>query len=162
MLGIDKMFDEKKLHEELKNFNEQHANEATDKIVGMLGAANNPEIREVCNILINDIVRDFKENGLSNVSETLMKVAENAKRNIDINKMRKTADSMKHFMANGQEAMKDMKDANGNPIGQQLINSMSVPLSMMNMMQQRFPSQAQSQSQSQTQSNTLPSDPQPK
>jgi len=134
MLGVDKMFDEKKLQEELKGFTDEHASQATDKIVGLLGASDKPEVREVCNTLIKDIVADFKINGMSNVGETLKKVAENAKMTIDPNKMKQTAHSMKGFMANGQEAMKDMKDANGNPIGQQLMNSMNIPLSMMNMM----------------------------
>ncbi|VBB18295.1 hypothetical protein YASMINEVIRUS_758 [Yasminevirus sp. GU-2018] len=134
MLGVDKMFDEQKLQDELKNFNEQHATEATDRIVGLLGASNNPEVREVCNVLIKDIVSNFKQNGINNVGDTLMKVAENAKKTIDAKKMQQTAESMKYFMANSQETMKDMKDANGNPIGQQLMNSMAVPLSMMNLM----------------------------
>lgn len=134
MLGVDKMFDEKKLQEELKNFNDDNAEEATDKIMGLLGASNKPEVREVCNTLIKDIVSNFKENGIANIGDTLKKVAENAKTSIDPNKMKKTASSMQNFMANGQESMKDMKDANGNPIGQQFMNSMAVPLSMMKLM----------------------------
>jgi hypothetical protein len=145
MLGVDKMFDEKKLQEELKNFNEEHANEATDKIIGLLGATNNPEVREVCNTLIKDIVANFKENGISNVGDTLKKVAENAKMTIDPNKMKQTANSMQHFMANSQDTMKDMKDADGKPIGQQLMNSMSVPLSMMNFMSKQNPNAGQDQ-----------------
>jgi hypothetical protein len=134
MLGVDKMFDEKKLNEELKGIGDKQINEATERIVGLLGAADNPEVKEVCNILIQDIVSNFKENGISNVGDTLKKVAENAKHNIEINKMKKTAESMKYFMSNSQEKMKDMKDAAGNPIGQQLMNSMAVPMSMMNFM----------------------------
>ena len=139
MLGVDKMFDEKKLNEELKGIGDKQINEATEKIVGLLGASNNPEVKDVCNILIQDIVNNFKENGISNVGDTLKKVAENAKKNIEISKMRKTAESMKHFMANSQDKMKDMKDSNGNPIGQQMMNSMAVPLSMMNFMNKTAP-----------------------
>lgn len=139
MLGVDKMFDEKKLNEELKGIGDKQINEATEKIVGLLGASNNPEVKDVCNILIQDIVSNFKENGISNVGDTLKKVAENAKKNIEISKMRKTAESMKYFMANSQDKMKDMKDSNGNPIGQQMMNSMAVPLSMMNFMNKTAP-----------------------
>lgn len=139
MLGVDKMFDEKKLNEELKGIGDKQINEATEKIVGLLGASNNPEVKDVCNILIQDIVSNFKENGISNVGDTLKKVAENAKKNIEISKMRKTAESMKYFMANSQDKMKDMKDSNGNPIGQQMMNSMAVPLSMMNFMNKSAP-----------------------
>lgn len=133
-LGVDKMFDEKKLQEELKNFTDDHANEATDKIVGLLGASDKPEVREVCNTLIKDIVHGFKENGVSNIGVTLEKVANNAKISIDPNKMKQTASSMQYFMKNGQETMKDMKDSNGNPIGEQLMNSMAIPYNMMNFM----------------------------
>lgn len=140
-LGVDKMFDEKKLQEELQNFTEENANEATDKIVGLLGASNNTEVREVCNTLIKDIVYNFKENGVANIGDTLKQVATNAKMTIDPSKMKQTASSMQHFIANGQETMKDMKDANGNPIGQQLMNSMAVPLNMMNMMNISKPAQ---------------------
>lgn len=142
MLGVDKMFDEKKLNEELKNIGEDQINEATDRIVSMLGASNNQEVKEVCNVLIKDIVQNFKENGIGNVSDTLKRVAENAKKNIEINKMKKTAESMKFFMANSQEKMKDMKDSNGNPVGQQILNSMSVPMSMMNLMNFAMPKEA--------------------
>ncbi len=150
VLGVDKMFDEKKLNEELKGIGDDQINEATERIVGLMGAADNPEVKEVCNLLIQDIVSNFKENGISNVSETLRKVAENAKNTIDINKMQKTAKSMKFFMDNSQEKMKDLKDANGNPIGQQLMKNMAIPLSMMNFMtrgQEQGQKQAQKQSQ---------------
>jgi len=136
MLGVDinKMFDEKKLNEELKGIGDKQINEATEKIVDLLGAGNKPEVKEVCNMLIQDIVANFKENGIGNIGETLRKVTENAKQNIEISKMRRTAESMKYFMANSQEKMKDLKDANGNPIGQQIMNSMAGPMSMMNFM----------------------------
>ena len=138
-LGVEKMFDEKKLNEELKGIGDKQIIEATDKIIDLLGASNNPEVKDVCNTLIRDIVSNFKENGISNIGDTLKKVAENAKKNIDVGKMRKTAESMKYFMANSQDKMKDMKDSNGNPIGQQMMNSMAGPLSMLNFMNQSPP-----------------------
>jgi hypothetical protein len=134
MLGVDKMFDQQKLNEELKGIGEPQINEATEKIIGLLGAKNNPEVKEVCGILIRDLVTNLKENGINEIGETLRKVAEKAKKDIPMAKMQKTASSMQNFMANSQEKMKEMKDANGNPIGQQMMNSMSIPLSMMNMM----------------------------
>lgn len=132
MLNINKIFDEQKLNDQLKNIGDNQINEATEHIVKLLDAGENPEIKEVCNMLIQDIVENFKENGISNIGETLRKVAQNAKTNITIDKMKRTAESMKHFMANSQEKIKDMKDENGNPIGQKMMNTMAVPLSMMN------------------------------
>jgi hypothetical protein len=141
MLGVDKMFDENKLNEELKKVGEEQVSEATEKIAGLLGATNNPEVKEVCNVLIKDIVENFKENGISNIGETLKKVADKAKMNIEVSKMKKTAESMKSFMNTSQEKMKDMKDSNGNPIGQKFLDSMSVPMSMMNMMTKNMPAE---------------------
>jgi len=132
MLGVKNMLNEEKLKEELKNFSEDNAKEASDKILDLLGATGNSEIKDVCNILIADIVSNFKTNGLDNFGETLMKVAENAKTNIDAKKMKKTAEQMHHFMANSQDKLKNMKDADGNPIGEQLMK-MSGPLSMLNL-----------------------------
>ena len=37
-------------------------------------------------------------------------------------------------MENGKEQMKDLKDSNGNPIGEQLMDSLSGPMSMMKLM----------------------------
>lgn len=134
LLGVEKFFDEAKINEELKNIDDEQIHVATDKIVELLGASNNAEVKEVCNTLIVDILANFKQNGLNNIGDTLKIVAENARNKIDINKMRKTADSMKYFMNNSQDLMKDMKDDKGNPIGQQLLNSMAVPLGMINSM----------------------------
>lgn len=134
MLGVDKLFDEKQLNDQLKNIGDEQINEATSKITDMLGAANNPDIKEVCNTLIQDIVLNLKENGISNIGDTLMNVAKNARGKIEMDKMKKTAASVRSFMQNGKEKMKDMKDAEGNPIGEQLINSLAVPMSMLNRM----------------------------
>lgn len=135
MLGVNKLFDEKKLNEELKSIGTEQINEATEKIVGLLGAKDNKEIKETCNTLIKEIVSEFKENGIGNIGDTLKKVAESAKKTIDITKMKKTGESMHNFMTNSQDKLKEMKDSNGNPIGQQMLNSMAIPLSMMKFMQ---------------------------
>ena len=142
MLGVSKLFDVKKLEQELREGGDKQIEEATEKIIGLLGATNNPDVKDVCNILVQDIVNDFKENGISNIADTLKKVAGRAKQNIEISKMKKTAESMKYFMSNSQDKMKDMKDSSGNPIGEQLMNSMAVPLSMMNFMNSSPPAGA--------------------
>ena len=136
MMGVDKMFDEEKLNEQLKNLNDSQMKEATDGILKLMGAQNNPEVKEVCDLLVHDIVTQLKEGGfsLNNMSDTMFKVAENAKNNIDKNKMKKTVSSMKNFMENSHEKIKNMKDENGNPIGEQLMSKMAGPLNMINLM----------------------------
>lgn len=131
MLGVDKMIDEHKLDEQLKELGQEQVNEATEKIASLLGAENNAEIKEVCETLIQDIVANLKENGINNIGTTLQKVAQNARGKIELSKMQKTAESMQHFMANSQEKVKNLKDADGNPIGQDILNNLSLPMNML-------------------------------
>jgi hypothetical protein len=134
MLGVDKMLDEHKLDEQLKDIGQEQVDEATEKIASLLGAENNAEIKEVCETLIQDIVVNLRENGISNIGETLQKVAQNARGKIDMGKMQKTAESMKNFMTNSQEQVKNLKDDNGNPIGEELLNNLSMPINMLKSM----------------------------
>jgi hypothetical protein len=134
MLGVDKMLDEHKLDEQLRDIGQEQVNEATEKIASLLGAENNSEIKEVCETLIQDIVVNLRENGIGNIGETLQKVAQNARGKIELSKMQKTAESMKNFMANSQERVKNLKDENGNPIGEELLNNLSMPMNMLNAM----------------------------
>lgn len=134
MLGVDKMIDENKLDEQLKDIGQDQVNEATEKIATLLGAENNTEIKEVCETLIQDIVLNLKENGINNIGATLQKVAQNARGKIELSKMQKTAESMKNFMTRSQEQVKDLKDENGNLIGEELLNKLSLPMSMLNNM----------------------------
>jgi len=160
MMGVDKMFDETKLNEQLKNLTDTQMKEATDGILKLMGAQNNPEVKEVCDLLVHDIVSQLKEGGfnLNNMSDTMFKVAENAKDRIDMDKMRKTVSSMKNFMENSHEKIRNMKDENGNPIGEQLMSKMAGPLSMINLMNGMNipmpPPLSRSQSQTQTTQHT--------
>jgi len=134
MLGVDKMFDEKKINEQLSGMGDKEISEATERISALLGANGNSNVKEVCGDLVKEIVTNLRTNGLNNIGETLRTVAEKAKSKIDANKMKETASTMKNFMTNGQERLKDLKDEKGNPIGQQLLNNISTPLNLMKMM----------------------------
>lgn len=134
MLGIDKILNEETLKEQLKDIGEEQIKIASDKIAYMLNASNNQDVKEVCDFLVKDIVLQLKENGISNIGDTLKNVAKNAKGNIEMNKMKKTANKVKHFMDTGHEKIKDLKDEHGNPIGQQLLKSLAMPMNIMNIM----------------------------
>lgn len=134
MLGIDKILNEETLKQQLKDIGEEQVKIASDKIAYMLNATNNQDVKEVCDFLVKDIVAQLKENGISNIGDTLKNVAKNAKGNIEMNKMKKTAHKVKHFMDTGHEKIKDLKDENGNPIGQQLLKSLAMPMNIMNIM----------------------------
>ncbi len=128
-LGVEKYLNQEKLDEQLKNISDENIVEATDKITDFLGAHDNPEVKEVCNTLIIDIVNSLKENGTKDLGKTFNTIFQNAK-NIDQKKMRQTAISMQNFMANSQEKLMSMKDEHGNPIGANLLQSLSLPMQM--------------------------------
>ncbi len=124
-LGVDKLLDPSKLKEQLESIGDEQVGEATDKIIEMLGAQDNDDVKEVCGTLIKDIVTNLKQNGLSNIGETLMDIANQTKQKVNVDKMKKTALSMQNFMSNSSETMMNIKDDNGNPIGQNLLSMVS-------------------------------------
>ena len=137
MLQVDKIFNENKLNDELKNISDSQINEATDRIIELLGAGGNSDIKEVCGTLIQDIVESLRTNGINNISKTLKDVTDKARNIIEPNKMIQTAESMKSFMANSQDKLKDFKDPNtGNPIGESLMKNL--PTDFMNMFTKNF------------------------
>jgi hypothetical protein len=137
MMGINKFIDESKIQDELKNITSDDINNATDKITELLGSSGNPEIKEVCHTLINDIFNQINTNGIQNIGTVLMNVTENAKNTMDINKMTMASKAMGKFFANSENMIKEMKDDQGNPIGQDLFNKMKIPLNVVKMMNQQ-------------------------
>lgn len=113
MMGVEKLIDPEKLKEQLNDISDENVTEATDKIVDMLGAQNNSDVKEVCSTLIKDIVENLKTNGLSNIQETLMSVANNARTKLDVNKMKRTAEGMHSFMENSIGKLSTMTNENG-------------------------------------------------
>jgi len=134
MMGVENLISTDSLKKQLENLGSEHVDEATSKIVELLGAQDNDDVKEVCGTLIKDIVENLKTNGIQNIGSTLMDIANKTKGKINMEKMKQTASSMQHFMNNSTEKMKEMKDENGNPIGENLMNTLSSYMSMMNRM----------------------------
>ena len=134
MMGVESLISTENLKKQLENLGSEHVDEATSKIVEMLGAQDNEDVKEVCGTLIRDIVDNLKTNGIQNIGSTLMDIANKTKGKINMEKMKQTASSMQHFMNNSTEKMKEMKDENGNPIGENLMNTLSSYMNMMNRM----------------------------
>lgn len=139
VMGVEKILDQDKLNSMFKDIKDEQVAVALDQVVGLLGANNDPEIKEVCGLLVKDIVSNIKENGFTNLGEMFQKLTENAKKNIDQKKLMKTAVGVKSFMANSEEKMKEMTNEKGEPVGEQLLSMMSVPLKMMNFMGMGIP-----------------------
>lgn len=133
-LGIGNIIDEKELDAKLNSLKESDMEIATDKIVNLLGANSNPKTREVCGKLVRNIVEELKVNGIGNVGSVLSSVAQKSRKEIKVNDMKNTMSYVNDFMNNGQDRLKSLTDENGNPIGQNLLNSISRPMQMMKAM----------------------------
>jgi hypothetical protein len=125
MMGFEKVINPVTLKETMENITEEQIVEAKDQILKMLGAEDNEDIDEVCGTLIRDIVENIKLNGMEDIGKSLMSIAANTRNKIDMNKMKTTESSMNFFMKNSLEKMKDMKDENGSPIGQNIMSMFS-------------------------------------
>lgn len=123
LLGLDKMINVDKIREELDGFTDEHAEKATDQILSLLNAENNPEVREICSDLIKDIVSNIKENGMEDIGASLMRVAQGARNKYDEDKMRKTAEKMQTFMDHGHEVLENMDKSGGGGIPKNLLST---------------------------------------
>jgi len=133
-LGVGNLVNEDELNAKLDSLKDSDLESATDQIVNILGAGGNPNTRNVCNKLVRNIVEELKINGIGNVGNVLKAVAEKSKSEIHISDMRDTMGYVQNFMNDGQDKLKNLKDENGNPIGADVLNTISTPMAMMRAM----------------------------
>ena len=133
LTGIDKLVDINQLNDQLKNVKQEDIEEATRNITKLLGAENDSDISEVCGTLVQNIVKDLKDNpdgGIKNMFDVAKSVSEKVGKTIDRRKMKKTARQLTDFLKNGESNLQNMKDDKGNPIGKNIMNSLSLPLKL--------------------------------
>ena len=82
-------------------------------------------------------INDLKTNGLENIFDVAKRVSSQLSGLIDPSKMAKTANKMTDLMANNSDKLKDLKDDNGNPIGEQLFNQFKATMDMANKMNKK-------------------------
>ena len=128
-LGVDKMLNMDKLNDQLKNISENDVKEATKNITELLGAQDE-SVKGVCDKLVKSIVKNLKKNGLTNMVDTLQAVTSEIEHDMDKDAMQKTANQMNFFMQNSESRLRNMKDENGNNIGEKLYEKMGNPLEM--------------------------------
>jgi len=133
-LGIGNLVNEEELNAKLESLKESDLETATDQIVNILGANNDPNTRQVCGKLVRNIVEELRVNGIANVGNVLKAVAEKSRSEIQVSDMRNTMGYVQSFMNDGQDRLKEMKDENGNPIGEEVLNTISTPMAMMKAM----------------------------
>jgi DNA-directed RNA polymerase subunit F len=133
-LGVGNLVNEEELNAKLDSLKESDLEVATDQIVNILGAGGDPNTRNVCSKLVRNIVEELKVNGIANVGNVLKAVADKSKSEIQVSDMRNTMGYVQNFMNHGQEKLKNMKDENGNPIGEEVLNTISTPMAMLKAM----------------------------
>jgi hypothetical protein len=128
LVGVDKMIDIDQLNDQLKNCKQEDVDDATNNITKLLGAENDSDVKDVCQTLVSEIVSDLRTNGLTNMFDTAKSVTSKIGKSLDQNKMKKTANQLQEFMANGEEKLKSMTNEKGENIGQQIFDKLKLPM----------------------------------
>uniref|UniRef100_A0A6C0E3U3 Uncharacterized protein n=1 Tax=viral metagenome TaxID=1070528 RepID=A0A6C0E3U3_9ZZZZ len=132
MIGINKIVDEDKLKEGLKDLGEEQISEATNLLTQILGVDDDQEINGVCSDLLGGLVSGLKTDGLN--KKTAETVFEKAK-GIDKKHMEKMGKGIMNFLSDGEEKLKSMKDKKGNKIiNDDVLENMQQPLAMLKTM----------------------------
>jgi hypothetical protein len=138
-MGLENFVDVDKFNNELKNIQQEDLDGCTENIVNMLGAQGDSDVNDICSKLVDEIAKDLKTNGLKNMMSTAQKVTEKLKGKLDPSKMQKTALQLRDFMENSERNLKNMKDENGNPIGEDVLNKLAIPMQFVQGMGSSFP-----------------------
>jgi len=129
-LGVDKLMNLENLSDEIKNFTDADVNETIDTLGGLLG--NDADIKDVCSTMVKSVIGDLKTNGIENIFDVAKRVSSQISGLISPDKMAKTASKMSDLMNSNSDKIKDLKDENGNPIGEQLFSQFKATMDMAN------------------------------
>ena len=140
-LGVDKLMKLNELSDEIKNFTDNDVNETIDTLGSLLG--NDNDVKDVCSTMVKTVISDLKTNGLENIFDVAKRVSSQLSGLISHDKMAKTAGKMTDLMNNNSDKFKDLKDDNGNPIGEQFFSQFKQTMDMA----KKFTNQATQQNQ---------------
>ena len=127
-LGVDKLMKLNELSDEIKNFTDNDVNETIDTLGELLG--NDTDVKDVCSTMVKTVINDLKTNGLENIFDVAKRVSSQLSGLISHDKMAKTAGKMTDLMNNNSDKIKDLKDDNGNPIGEQFFSQFKQTMDM--------------------------------
>lgn len=136
-LNIDKLIDVDQLKSQLNSLNENDIKLTTDNITSILGNQDN-DVKEVCGELVQNLVKELKQNGLNDLFKTLTSVSEKVSSRIDHTKLKKTAEIMGSFMEKSESELKNIKGPNGIPFGESLEKLKVNPEMFMSLAQKCF------------------------
>jgi hypothetical protein len=132
-LGVDKLMDVNNLTNEIKKFDENDINDTISTLTSMLG--NDNDIKDVCSTMVKSVLDDIKTNGIENMFSIAERVSSKIGNKIDPEKMAKTASGMNNLIKNNGDKLKDMKDENGKPIGEDFLKQFEGTFNMAKMFQ---------------------------
>lgn len=127
MMGIDKILSSEKLKEELDKIGDEDIEKATNTISQLLGN-DDEDSKEVYGTLIKDMITGLKKDGLDNPNKLIDRMMGSIDKKFSKEKMEKTMNSVSNFMDNSEDRLKELKDKDGNPVGEQIMDKMKGPM----------------------------------
>lgn len=136
MSGMEKLFNMDQLKSQLNDIKPEDIEEATRNITKLIGAEDDEDINEICGDLVGNVIEELQknQNGDFDIMGIAKSVADRVGGKMQKDKYQKTAKQFNNFMNNSQDKLKELKDENGNPIGEKLMNSLNMPMMMAQMM----------------------------
>jgi hypothetical protein len=127
-LGLGNLMNLNSLSDEIKKFTDNDVNDTVDTLGELLG--NDSDVKDVCSTMVKTVIDDLKMNGIENIFDIAQRVTSKLGGVISPEKMAKTAYKMGDLMENNKDKLKDLKDENGNPIGENLFKQFQSTFSM--------------------------------
>jgi hypothetical protein len=127
-LGLGNLMNLNSLSDEIKKFTDNDVNDTVDTLGELLG--NDSDVKDVCSTMVKTVIDDLKTNGVENIFDIAQRVTSKLGGVISPEKMAKTAYKMGDLMENNKDKLKDLKDENGNPIGENLFKQFQSTFSM--------------------------------
>jgi hypothetical protein len=118
-LGLGNLMNLGSLSDEIKKFSDDDVEDTVNTLGEMLG--NDSDVKDVCSTMVKTVIDDLKTNGVENIFDIAQRVSSKLGGVISHEKMAKTAFKMGDLMENNKDKLKDIKDENGNPIGENLF-----------------------------------------
>jgi hypothetical protein len=127
--GIDKMFDMKQLSSQIKDIKASDIEQATSNISKLLGTEKDTETNNLFGSLVGKVVNKLQQGGENiDIMDIVTSVAQETEKTVDHKKLKNAGSYFNNFMKNTTTQLKEMKDENGNPVGEKLLETMNGPL----------------------------------
>jgi hypothetical protein len=127
-LGLGNLMNLSSLSDEIKKFTDNDVDETVDTLGELLG--NDSDVKDVCSTMVRTVIDDLKMNGVENIFDIAQRVSSKLGGTISHEKMAKTAFKMGDLMENNKDKLKDLKDEQGNPIGENLFKQFQSTFAM--------------------------------